>query len=106
MSDTLSSAHAAAAAAHAGLSLARGQAVLDLVTGDGGTIQSGRATHRPIAEMAHVSAAAAASLFKVPQVQLVESYTVQLANGAVVDRERNELVKIPANLAADLEGLE
>lgn len=94
---------AAAAAAHAGLSLAPGQKVLDNLTAFTGVVVDGKTAHRVITETAGRPASAEPGLFKVPEVQLVESYTVKLTNGAVVTRELDELLKLPANVSADLE---
>lgn len=94
---------AAAAAAHAGLSLAPGQLVLDSLTGFIGVVVDGQAAHRMIGETKPRPMSAHPQLFIVPTIMLVESYTVKLTNGAVVTRELGELVKIPANVSADLE---
>jgi hypothetical protein len=103
MASDLSGRHAAAAAAHAGLTLVPGQRVLDLPTYSLGSIVAGQATSRPRPPVSQLPGSSAGTQASPGLTVLVELYTVRLDEGDTVKRELGELVKIPSNVGADLE---
>ena len=99
----LSDRTAAAAAAHAGLSLTSGQKVLDAVTGLVGVVLGGVSVHRAIVDTEPGPGETNAALFKVPELELIEVYKVKLSTSYAVEREGRELIAIPANVSEGLD---
>jgi len=88
---------------HFGLDLLPGQKVLDSQTGDIGEVINGYNEHRVIGAAAPAPASGAAPLFSVPTTKTIAVYSVRLASGELVQRDREDLVALPSGVNADLE---
>jgi hypothetical protein len=91
---------------HSGLSLSEGQLVLDSISGFTGTVLSGHAEHRVRTPGGHTQLGTVEGLASLPGLALVEQYDVQLSDGTLRQRSRDQLVPLPPGVGRDLELLE
>lgn len=92
-----------AQAAHAGVSLANGQRVIDAVTSEPGTIKAGLAVHRRVEDGQFVQLRSNTPAIASQRLELFEQYLVRLDTGELVTRERAQLVPISAGVNPTLE---
>lgn len=85
----------AAAAAHAGLTLAPGRRVHDSISSFDGVVISGAIIQRTMSAPKKGGGGNGAGAFSVPASEQVETYMVKLDTGELVKRAAGELLALP-----------
>lgn len=88
---------------HLGLAIDQHTRVLDLVTGQEGVTVGGTIVHSTLPDKAAGCRGALAGLFSLPTPVITHLLQVRLEDGSTVERDPDQLIALPAGLAAPLE---
>lgn len=87
---------------HAGLTLPTDAWVVDAVTGEVGQVVAGLSVHR--GAQAGAQASKLTSMLASPNLPSItaETYRVRLSSGEIVERDREQLIRLPPNYTPEI----